>query len=727
MNSLNIFQRKIIETVNGPILVLAGAGSGKTRVITHRVVHMIQNIGISPSNILVLTFTKKAAKEMKNRISNMIMDQSDFDQITLGTFHSIFSSILRKESHWLGFKSNYTIYDQKDSENVIKKILKDINNINNSLNYKQIKKKISEYKNNLYSLLYKEKFKNKKLEYFTKIYEDYTKRCFQANALDFDDLLLYTNHLFFYFPDVLKKYQKKFKYILIDEYQDTNLSQNIIVKKLVSKHKNIFAVGDDAQSIYGFRGANISNILNFHLDYKNAKIFRLEQNYRSTNHIVQASNNIISFNKNQILKKIWTNNEKGEKIKIYCASSEEEEAQYIASSILSIKKKKNLKFENFAILYRTNIQSHLIEYSLKKKNIPYHIYGSISFENRKEIRDLLAYLRLIINPNDEESLLRILKKRNQRTIKNILSLSKEKGITIYSIIQNIEDYQSLLKINNKIKNNFIKLILTIEKLRINVKQEDAYVIAKNVIDFFTKQNYFNYKNEDFQFILEYIFQYVEEQKKLKNKGNTSLFGFLQCFYLEKHENIDYKENEKNKVSLMTIHLSKGLEFSIIFIAGLEENLFPSKSSTLNSLKIEEERRLFYVALTRAKDKAILTYAKHRFIWGEKKENLPSRFINEMNKNFIDIINIENHHKHLLEKKKIYSLNHLHHDENHYNNKNFENSKYLKIKKGVKVFHKNFGLGIILELQNKNQIALIKFQQSGKKRIFIKLDKLVISS
>ncbi|BAM99766.1 ATP-dependent helicase [Blattabacterium cuenoti] len=719
MNSLNSSQRKIIETINGPILVLAGAGSGKTRVITHRIVHMIQNIGISPSNILALTFTKKAAKEMKNRISDMMMNQTDFDQITLGTFHSIFSNILREESHWLGFKSNYTIYDHKDSENVIKQILQDLN-LDRSLNYKEIKRKISEYKNNLYGLFYKKKLINQKVEEsITKIYKFYTKRCFQANALDFDDILLHTNYLFFYFPNVLKKYQKKFKYILIDEYQDTNLSQNTVIKNLVSQHKNLFVVGDDAQSIYGFRGAHLSNILNFHLDYKNAKIFRLEQNYRSTNYIVQASNNIISFNKNQILKKIWTNNEEGEKIKIYCASSEEKEAQYIACSILSIKRKTNLQFENFAILYRAKIQSHIIEYSLKKKNIPYHIYGSISFENRKEIRDFLAYLRVIVNPDDEESLLRILKKRNQKTVKNILSLSKKKGITVYNIIQNIEDYKSLLRINNKTKNKFISLIFTIEKLRVNAEQDNAYVIAKNVINFLTKKNYYNYKNEDFQSILDYVFQYVKKQKELKNHGDTSLFGFLQCFYLEIHEDINH--HKENKVSLMTIHLSKGLEFSIVFIAGLEENLFPSKSSLSTSFKIEEERRLFYVALTRAQKKAVLTYAKHRFIWGKKKENTPSRFIHEMNRNFIDI---ENHHKDILEKKKIHSLNHFHHV-NH--NKNYENSKYLKMKKGIKVFHKNFGLGIIVELQNQNQIALIKFQQSGEKRIFLKLDKLVIYS
>ncbi|WP_185853233.1 ATP-dependent helicase [Blattabacterium cuenoti] len=704
--SLNSSQREIIETINGPILVLAGAGSGKTRVITYRIVHMIQNIGISPSNILALTFTKKAAKEMKYRISNM-MDQKNMNQITLGTFHSIFSILLRKESHWLGYKPNYTIYDQKDSENVIKKILEDIN-LDISLTPKEIRRIISEYKNNLYI----NKKNHRESECLVKIYKSYTKRCLQADALDFDDILLHTNHLFSHFPNVLRKYQDKFKYILIDEYQDTNLSQNAIIKSLAYQHQNLFVVGDDAQSIYAFRGANISNILNFHLDYKNAKIFRLEQNYRSTNHIVQASNNIISFNKNQILKKIWTNNEKGEKVKIYCASSEKEEAQYIAYSILSIKEKTKYHYKNFAILYRANVQSNIIEYALKDKNIPYKIYGSISFEKRKEIRDLLAYFRIITNSNDEESLLRILKKENKKTIKTVLDLSKKIKITVYKIIKNIDNYQ--LNINKKTKNKLKNLIFSIEKFRIKIDKKDAYTIAKEIVNFLLLEDSKNYKNEDFQYILNNIFCYVNEQKKLINNGDISLSGFLQYFYLEIDEDMNHDKNEENKVSLMTVHLSKGLEFSIVFIAGLEENLFPSKSSFLDNKKIEEERRLFYVALTRAQKRAVLTYAKSRFLWGKRKKNIPSRFIDELDKNFLDI---ENQNSISSEKKEINSLvNHKHYEE-----------KDFKI--GIRVFHKNFGIGLILDLQNENKIALIKFRKSGEKRILIKLalDKLIIYS
>ncbi|WP_185858428.1 ATP-dependent helicase [Blattabacterium cuenoti] len=700
--SINSYQqRKIIETINGPILVIAGAGSGKTRVIIHRIVYMIKNIGINPSNILVLTFTKKSAKEMRDRISN-IMDKKNLDQITLGTFHSIFSNILRIESHWLGYKPNYTIYDQKDSENVIKKILKEIN-FNISLTPREVRNRISEYKNNLYN----DDVKNQLSESFTKIYKYYIKRCFQANALDFDDILLQTNYLFFHFPHILKKYQEKFKYILIDEYQDTNSSQYTIIKSLASKYKNIFVVGDDAQSIYAFRGANISNILNFHIDYNKAKIFRLEQNYRSTNYIVQASNNIISFNKNQILKKIWTNNEKGEKVKIYGASSDKEEAQYIAYSILSMKEKKKLSFNNFAILYRVNIQSYIIEYALKEKNIPYKIYGSISFEKKKEIRDLFAYFRIITNPNDEESLLRILKKENQKIVKNILNLSRSKKNSVYEIVKNIENYQFLLKISEKTKDKLKKIILTIEKIRSYLEKKNAYVLSKEIIIFLLEK--YDYFHEDFEDILKNICYYVHEQKKLKN-GDISLSGFLRHFYLETFH--DYN-NEKNKVSLMTIHLSKGLEFSIVFIAGLEENLFPSKSS-IDNLKIEEERRLFYVALTRAQKIAILTYAKYRFLWGIKKKNIPSRFMNELNREFINVENDINHR--FSNKKKVNIFN----DE-------FDEKKKKNLKKGEKVFHKNFGTGVIVDLQNKNQIAVIDFEKYGIKRILVKLEKFIISS
>ncbi|WP_185882839.1 ATP-dependent helicase [Blattabacterium cuenoti] len=712
---LSDIQKKIIKTINGPILVLAGAGAGKTRVITHRITYMIRKIKIHPSNILALTFTNKAAKEMKYRISQMI-NESDLNQITIGTFHSIFSSILRKEIHWMGYQSNYVIYDQRDSENLIKKILKETN-FDRKLRPKEIMNRMSEYKNNLYS-----RSLNKNSNCYDKIYYLYMKRCFQARALDFDDILLYTNCLFFYYPNVLHKYQIQFKYILIDEYQDTNSSQNNIIKKLSYIHRNIFAVGDDAQSIYSFRGANISNILNFHIDYKNAQVFRLEQNYRSTNHIVQASNNVISLNKHQILKKIWTNNEKGEKLEIHKFSSEVEESKFIASSIISIiEKDKKIQFKNFAILYRTNFQSQIIEFALKENKIPYKIYGSISFENRKEIRDLFSYFRIIVNEKDEESLVRILKKKigYQKTINSILEASIKTNQTVYFILKNIKHYGLLRK--KKTIENVVQFILKIEEIRSKSYVENAYKIAIEIVHFFIQDND-SYEYKDFQYIIEYIYSYVQEQKNLFQKNNIQLSDFLHHFYLEKYnENIiDQKKNNKQDyVSLMTIHLSKGLEFSTIFVAGLEEKLFPSRSTMNDPIKIEEERRLFYVALTRAKKKAILSYAENRTLWGKKKKMNKSRFIHELiHKSAINIIE---------EKPQLKKYMKLNSSINKSNNDQLINHVFnnLQIKKGVKVFHKKFGIGTIINIHCNEQIVSINFLKVGIKKILLSLNKLYI--
>ncbi|WP_185868423.1 ATP-dependent helicase [Blattabacterium cuenoti] len=708
--NINNIQQKIIETINGPIIVIAGAGSGKTRVITYRIAHMIKNIKIHPKNILALTFTNKAAKEMQKRISLMI-PKKDLQKITIGTFHAIFSSILRKEAYRLGFTSEYTIYDRQDSENVIKKILKDIN-IETKLNVKDIRNRISEYKNNLF-------LPSKKNEFFSKIYQLYNQRCFHSNSLDFDDILLYTNQLFSYFPNVLKKYQNQFQYILVDEYQDTNLSQNFIIKNLSYPSNNLFVVGDDAQSIYSFRGANISNILNFHNEYPHAKIFRLEQNYRSTNVIVQASNAIISFNTNQIIKNIWTRNEKGEKINIYGAISDIEEAKYIASSIVSLKKEKRMNYKDFAILYRVNSQSKLIEYALKERNIPYKIYGNISFENRKETRDLLSYFRIVINPNDEEALYRILKnqigyKKTLNTLFSFFQQKKTENKNIYNIIKHIDIYHEFKKIKQNTRNKLKKIFLNVEKIHKEVNNKDAYQIAKNIIDFFCNENqFYNKKVIDFQYLIENINYYVNNQNKMIPKGDPSLSGFLQHFYLKEYNDqnnlINNSKHENNEVSLMTIHLSKGLEFSIVFISGLEENLFPSKSNLNDPSKIEEERRLFYVALTRAQKIARLTYAKNRFIWGKKRKTKPSRFINEINKKFLKTKNIPSF--------KTKSLKYYKYHTYEKNNINFE--------KGNQVFHESFGLGIILDIQKNQQIVTVYFKKFGKKKILLNLNKLKI--
>ncbi len=677
--NLNQIQHKIVTTINGPILVVAGAGSGKTRVIIYRIIYMIKKMRINPENILALTFTKKAANEMKSRLFKIINNPLILKKITIGTFHSIFSIILRNEAHLLGYNSNYTIYDNKDSDYLIKKILKNLN-IEKVLDYRKIRKQISNYKNNLFFL----SKKNNKNTLFYKVYKIYVKKCHQMNSLDFDDILLHTNYLFYRFPNILLKYQNKFKYILVDEYQDTNISQNNIIKKLSNKYKNIFVVGDDAQSIYSFRGAKISNILNFHFIYKNTKIFRLEQNYRSTNSIVKASNKIISFNKNQIYKKVWTDNEKGEEIKIYNATSDEEEAIYIANYILMYTTKKKFKYKDFAILYRTNYQSNIIELILKEKKIPYNIYGSISIEHRKEIKDLFSYLKFINNINDEVSLLRILNSeiKYKKTIKSIINISKKKNIEIYNIINNIEKYDINININTVKK---LKIICSfLKKIRFNLNKFNAYQIVKYVIIFLLKKKkYENKIKEKFKLILINIYKYVKKKLRFYNI-NTYLSDFLQYFYLEDDNN----ENDKaNKVSIMTVHLSKGLEYPIVFITGLEENIFPSKSCIGNS-QIEEERRLFYVALTRAKKIAILTYATSRFLWGNKITNIPSRFINEINK----LISIK-----------------------------YKKNKYNNIL-GLKIHHKDFGSGIILNCNN--DIATIKFNKLGIKRILLSLNKII---
>ncbi|WP_185877279.1 ATP-dependent helicase [Blattabacterium cuenoti] len=706
-NNLNDIQKKIIKTIHGPVLVIAGAGSGKTRVIVYRIAHMIQNMGINPCNILTLTFTNKSAIEMKNRISIFINDL-ELNKLNIGTFHSIFSKILRHESKYIGYDSNYTIYDKKDSENIIKKILEKLK-LDKIFNFKTITKIISNYKNNF---SFSENIKIKKS--FKEIYDCYVKQCFKSKALDFDDILLYTNYIFYYFPEVLIKYQNKFKYILIDEYQDTNIIQHNIIKHLSIKNKNIFVVGDDFQNIYTFRGAKVSNIKNFHIEYNKTKIFYLEQNYRSTDYIVKASNKIISFNKNQILKNVWTNNEKGEKIKIYGAYSDREEAQYIVESIISIKKNSKYQYKDFSILYRTNSQSYIIEYVLKNNKIPYKIYGNISLEKRKEIKDILSYLNFINNPNDEESLSKILKinTKNKEFINFIIKSTRERENNVFNIIQNINSVHKTLMINKKIKNKIQYIFYILKKIFLIKNKINAYEIIENIINnIFLHEKYYNNKS-----IVRLKYFFLQE-KKLEIKKNISITEFLQDFYFEEKNNIS-KEHEyvkNDKVSLMTVHLSKGLEFPVVFITGLEENIFPSTKFNLNvdTKKIEEERRLFYVAITRAKKLAILTYAKYRFLWGNKKINDPSRFINEISKDFISIDNINT--------KKINNIK-CFNSLKYYDEKKYNLSKIIK--KGEKVFHKKFGLGIVLYLQNNNQIATIKFQKLGVKKILLKLNKLI---
>ncbi|AID37427.1 ATP-dependent helicase [Candidatus Walczuchella monophlebidarum] len=627
---LNPIQLKIVTTVTGPIIVIAGAGSGKTRILTYRIAHLM-NQGIDPLHILALTFTNKSAREMKQRIAHLT-GNINIQNLCIGTFHSVFARILHTEIYRLGYPSDYTIYDQKDAEHVIKKIIEELHLEKCFSKPKTVLSRISRLKNNLITVQnYFDNFTrhSQNANRIGYIYQAYIDRCFKYGAMDFDDILLRTNELFTRFPEVLSKYQEQFKYILVDEYQDTNYSQYLIIRALASRYKNLFVVGDDAQSIYAFRGANIKNIQNFQLDYPYAKIFRLEQNYRSTVHIVQAANNVIACNKEQMSKKNWTNNEKGEKIKFYGALSDKEEGDFVANTLFEIKLQYKLQNKDFAILYRTNAQSRALEESLNKKKIPYKIYGGISFYQRKEIKDLLAYLRILVNPNDEEALLRIInyppRGIGPSTINKLLVTAKNHGKTLYEVLNNISFYAKEMCIHKRITAKLKEFFVIIKHCSIKLA-EGAYATAKEVVktsDFLSDlckdnptEGLSRYEN-----VQEFINSIQASVSERLGYGDNSLSVFLKNIALAS----DIEKTDDDRVSLMTVHLSKGLEFTIIFIVGMEENLFPSMLSVKNSANLEEERRLFYVALTRAKKQVILSYATTRHRWG----GFPSRFIEEI--------------------------------------------------------------------------------------------------
>lgn len=633
---LDKIQFKIVTTIEGPIMVIAGAGSGKTRVITYRIAYLLTK-GIN--NILVLTFTNKAAKEIKLRIEKLgIFNEYN---VWIGTFHSILNRILRNEANYLEYPSYYTIYDQEYSKNIIKNIIQDfkLENIKYSINsiYNYISKCKNEFIKKMDYSNYNDYINEIcKINCINKIYKAYTERCLISRAMDFDDIILRSNELFIRYPNLLYKYQKIFKYILIDEYQDTNEAQFIIIKKLTSIDKNIFVVGDDAQSIYSFRGANINNIFNFKLYYPNAKIFKLEQNYRSTDYIVKASNSLINFNNNQIKKKNWTKNEKGNKIKIYQAFSEREEAELVYNLIYSLKNHNKLKNKDFAILYRNNYQYRILEEIFVKKKIPYNIKGNISFYQRKEIKYIIAYLKIILNPYDEESLFIIINYPNRgigkKTIKKIIDLSYEYKINPIYILDNISYYNSFIYLNAISKKKLVNFIINI-KLFSNRLNEEADTIAKEIFyTFGFKKKEMNNKtcNDDyFTIFYQMVKYYVQENKK------KSLLYFIDEVILD----INHCEsNNSDNVSMMTIHLSKGLEFPVVFIVGLEENLLPSIISIRNKFSLEEERRLLYVAMTRAKKQIIISYSLKRYLFGKWINSKPSRFVKEIENKYVEILN-----------------------------------------------------------------------------------------
>ena len=653
LQGLNEAQYQAVTMIEGPLMVLAGAGSGKTRVLTMRIAHLITN-GVSPFHILALTFTNKAAREMKERIGKVV-GESDAKSIWMGTFHSVFARILRSEAHLLGFPSNFTIYDTQDSLNVLKKVIKELNIDADLYKPKKVMSRISAYKNNLITVRaylnnpeLMEADERANMKYLGQIYGIYVDACFRNGAMDFDDLLLRTNELLTRFPEVLAKYQDRFRYILVDEYQDTNHSQYLIVKALASKFENICVVGDDAQSIYSFRGANIYNILNFKKDYPDAVTVSLEQNYRSTQNIVDAANAVISKNVQQFKKNVFSENETGEKIKVYRALSDADEAGFVAANIWELHNSQQRKFSDFAILYRTNSQTRAFEDSLRKKNIPYRVYGGLSFYQRKEVKDLLAYLRLLVNENDNEALSRVInypaRGIGETTQNKLIVFADSQNISVSKVLDNLGFYSPQLGLNNGILTKLADFWAMIKAFEVMLKTEDAYTVAMEVakrsgLIKFLKDDQTPEgisRVENVQELLNSMRGFIDEQQQVED-GDPGLSNFLGSIALSTDQD-NNKDDDRDKVSLMTIHLSKGLEFPVVHLVGLEENLFPSFMSSSTREELEEERRLFYVALTRAEKQAFFTYAISRFQWGKITDAEPSRFLSEVNSEFLEFIN-----------------------------------------------------------------------------------------
>lgn len=651
LDELNPSQLAPTTNIHGPTMVIAGAGSGKTRVLTFRIAHMMEQ-GIDPFNIMALTFTNKAAREMTERIGR-IVGASEAKNITMGTFHSVFSRILRYNADKLGYPSNFTIYDTQDSKSVLKQVAKDLKLDEKIYKPGNCLNRISAAKNNLISPeAYAENAeinaedKMARRPEMARVYKAYASRCFKAGAMDFDDLLYQTNVLLRDFPDVLSYYQQKFKYILVDEYQDTNFAQYLIVKKLAAVYENICVVGDDAQSIYSFRGANIQNILNFKVDYPDYKLYKLEQNYRSTKNIVEAANSVIKRNQDQIEKKVWTDNHEGKKIKVVRTLTENEEGKLVVNRIFDIKQAEGLMYSVFAILYRTNKQSRAFEESLRKLNMPYKIFGGLSFYQRREIKDLLGYFRLVANPNDEEALKRVINypKRGigKTTIENIIIVANERGVSMWDVISNFHEYP--VNINSGAKNKISDFVTMIRSFTAQMSKMNAYDLAQEISrssgiikELFADKDKGVEEIERYQNIEQLLSGIKEFTITNEESGNIYLPDFMMDVALLTDAD-NTKDDDKNYVTLMTIHSSKGLEFPHVFLVGMEENLFPSQMVLNSRTELEEERRLFYVAVTRAKDTCTLTYAASRFVWGNLQTSESSRFITEIDEVYLEMEN-----------------------------------------------------------------------------------------
>ncbi len=772
LKELNPAQTQAVCEYEGASLVIAGAGSGKTRVLTYRIVHLLEN-NVPPYKILALTFTNKAAKEMKERIEK-IVSQHRSKYLWMGTFHSIFARILRYEAEHIGFKSNYTIYDTIDSKTLLKGIIKELKLDDKTYKIPAILGKISWAKNNLITpkayaanarLLGIDR--NTNIPEFARIYAIYSNRCFHSSAMDFDDLLLYTNVLFNKHPNILKKYQEQFHYILVDEYQDTNYSQYVIIKNLSAAHGNICVVGDDAQSIYSFRGAKIENILNFRNDYPNYKIFKLEQNYRSTQNIVNAANSVIAKNKNRIPKTIFSENEAGIKIAIHETNTDVEEGYVVANSIIDTRLGEQNDYKDYAILYRTNAQSRIFEESLRKRNIPYQIFGGISFYQRKEIKDILAYCRLVVNKTDDEALKRIINypKRGigNITIDKMQALASRNQLSLWETIQNRE--LMLQVVTRGTVSKMLKFVQLITDFTNLLAATDAYnLVSQIAVTTGMKKELYQDKTpegisryENLEELLNGIKEFTTQEDIPPEE--LTLDRFMQEISLLTNEDIN-SEEDKNRVSLMTVHAAKGLEFKNVYVVGLEENLFPSYMSNQSAEQLEEERRLFYVAMTRAEKRLVLSYSRNRYKWGTPQMTVKSRFLKDIDFKYVDYVDSladAFRSKYSFKRKKpqpqkfasqnsIFnefdstkkqeantpSLNRNENASLHKKTTETADTKENKLQKtktkfcvGAKVEHPKFGTGTILQMEGNvpNTKAIIDFGSNGKKTILLKFAKL----
>jgi DNA helicase II / ATP-dependent DNA helicase PcrA len=748
LESLNEPQREGVLNTEGPCMLIAGAGSGKTRVLTYRIAHLIQTKGVDPFNIMALTFTNKAAKEMRERIEKVV--GSEARNLWMGTFHSVFARILRSEAHHLGYPSNFTIYDTDDAKSLIRSIVKELGLDDNVYKANTVYNRISAAKNRLIGWqdylanaeLMADDASNMRPE-MGKIYKTYAQRCFKSGAMDFDDLLFNTDKLFKEHLEVLNKYQHRFHYVLVDEFQDTNLCQYFIIRKLAAVRENICVVGDDAQSIYAFRGADITNILNFERDYPELKVYKLEQNYRSTQNIVNAANSVIKRNRAQLPKNVWTANEEGNLIELIKAVSDNEEGRLIASSIFEEKMQHQLKFSDFVILYRTNSQSRAMEEALRRMNIKYKVIGGLSFYQRKEIKDLLAYLRYSINQQDEASFRRIinLPKRGigDSTVDKIVVAANDHGTSIWEILQNPTPF-----VGGRAATPIEDFVAMIKRFNLEISRKDAYDAAfdiakgsgllRELYEDKTVEGLSRYEN------VQELLNAIKEFTDNSEREDKSLGSFLQEVSLVTSQDED-KDKDPEKVTLMTIHMAKGLEFKYVYIVGLEEDLFPSQMMLSSRADLEEERRLFYVAITRAQKRLFLSYALTRYRFGRLKNCEPSRFLDDVDQRFIKVSTkfgglesvppSSQYAKNLINgMKKTISSQPVVKKASATTYKapaDFAPSDTSALQAGMKVEHPKFGFGTVvqMDMSGADRKARIEFSDVGEKTLLLSFAKLRI--